>query len=331
MKMNNRTSKKQTLFIGFAALLFAAIFTLAACGSAEGGPAGNSGENNGTSDSGNNDGTGGSGNSDDTDNGGGLTEAQMNEADFGSNGNPTTTTLTDLYTLLSENDGTIPAGNYIVTVSGEIDLDDEGISMDFTPEDGAAVTISLRGANSARIKKSSDGELFVLQVVSGVTVILRDITLEMDDQGGDPSVVDVLGGGTLVLESGAVITGGDTGLNVGSENDTSASVTMNGGKIHSNAMGVTISTNGSFTMTGGEIYGNTSYGGVYVSGGTFSMSGGEIYGNTCTTAGYSGGVTIDVSGTFIKDGGTIYGGEAGEKSNSVTVGAYASHGKAVLA
>jgi hypothetical protein len=323
--MNNRRHGLFNFFsksamTGFAVSLMAAamsimlMVTLAGCGETEDGSSGNDGgESSGDNDY-------------------GLTEAQMNEADFGANGNPTTTNLADLYTLLSANEGRIPAGNYIVSVDGEIDLDDaEDVSMEFTPADGAAVTISLRGANNACIKKSSAGELFVLQIVSGVKVILRDITLEMDDQGGNPPAVDVLGGGTLVLESGAVITGGDTGLLVVSDNATPASVTMNGGKIHGNKMGVAISTNGFFTMTGGEIYGNTSYGGVYVSGGTFRMRGGEIYGNACTTAGYSGGVTIDVSGIFTKTGGTIYGGEAGVKSNSVTDEAYEGHGKAVLA
>jgi len=49
---------------------------------------------------------------------------------------------------------------------------------------------------------------------------------------------------------------------------------------------------------------------------TFKMSGGEISGNTAVNSG--GGVYVFYNGIFTKTGGTIYGYNAGNNSNTVT-------------
>ena len=65
---------------------------------------------------------------------------------------------------------------------------------------------------------------------------------------------------------------------------------------------------------------NNRGGAVVVDNGTFKMYGGEISKNTSTSSG--GGVRV-LSGTFKKTGGTIYGSDGGDNSNTATGGGHA--------
>lgn len=152
-----------------------------------------------------------------------------------------------------------------------------------------------------------------------------DVTLQINNDFGDPKFLDVGNGktlylclnghsltnrgshtisvdGTLVLcdckgsgkishttEEGGGFSGSD-GIYVGS----GAAFTMYGGTISSNNEGVQV-FKGTFTMYGGKISNNDGRG-VLVSGGTFTMYGGEISHNTRTTSSAEGG-----GGVWVKD------------------------------
>jgi len=148
------------------------------------------------------------------------------------------------------------------------------------------------------------------------------------------------GGGVFVHYNGTfIMNGGEIKNNtVSSSYDdggggvyvTYGTFTMNGGEIKnntaSNGGGVSLS-NGTFTMSGGKITSNTSDhygGGVYLYDGTFTMSGGEIKSNTASYNG--GGVYAENNATLVKSiGGTIYGNDAGNLSNT----AYSGNGHAL--
>jgi hypothetical protein len=213
-----------------------------------------------------------------------------------------------------------------------------GNSPAYVTLDGGGKTIPLTAGNTGS----------VITVDNGVTLTLRNITFK-GSAANNVALIRVNGGGKLVLEDGAVITGNITsgsggGVSVGGTlvmnggaisgnsaswgggvyvTSNSATFDMNGGKISGN----TASTNGggvaavgstsTFTMNKGEISGNTanggsSYfggGGVVISFSNFKMTGGVISGNN--TDWYGGGVFLRDSETFIKTGGVIYGYTAG--------------------
>ena len=206
------------------------------------------------------------------------------------------------------------------------------------------ITITLIGIDSNRtVSLSSNGAMFT--VSSGVTLVLdNNITLQGRSSNNNSSVVRVNAGGTLIMNTGSVITGNTNIAYTGGGVYVGGTFTMNGGTISGNTVrtnaspptanggGVYVSgTNATFTMNGGTISGNTassstiSYaygGGVYVNSGTFTMSGGEISGNTATAnPNYSspgGGVYVG-NGTFTKTGGTIYGYNVSDTINSNVV------------
>jgi hypothetical protein len=168
-----------------------------------------------------------------------------------------------------------------------------------------AVTVTVDGGGKT-VTLNNTGSL--LAVGSGVTLVLRNITLEgrgMEaGNENNAALVKVNGGGRLELETGAKIRA----------NKNTSSSPHSGG-------GVSI-TNGTFTMSGGEISGNASSsgGGVYVfSNGTFTMSDGEISDNT-SSPGYGGGVTVASNGIFTMIGGVI----SGNTSSSLGGGIHVS-------
>jgi hypothetical protein len=183
-------------------------------------------------------------------------------------------------------------------------------------------TITLRGIGDPReISFSSQGSLFTVGSASSAPVfILRDIVLK--GNASNNAALLKVDSGSLIMESGAVVTGNTASSYNGSGvYVSSGTFIMNGGEISDNTASTTTSSygggvyvsSGTFTMNGGEISGNTTYsfwsdwnscgGGVYVSSGTFTMSGGEISGNTSGT----GGVCVSYSGIFTMDGGEING------------------------
>jgi hypothetical protein len=125
----------------------------------------------------------------------------------------------------------------------------------------------------------------MFSVGSGVTLALgNNITLQ-GSSSNSSAVVQVNSGGTLIMESGSVITGNTTsvwGSGVRVEND--GAFTMNGGEIKNNTAGIGgggVNNDGTLTMNGGEIKNNTasSDGGGVRNYGTFIKTGGKIAGN----------------------------------------------------
>jgi len=192
---------------------------------------------------------------------------------------------------------------------------------------GKNVTVKIYSEppNQYTLALGSPGSLFT--VGDSTTLILENIIIQ-GQPGNNRALLKVEGGGTLIIEDGAVITGNENsavvyneysseggGVNVG-EN---ATFIMNGGQIcynkrihHQNHIGhgagVLIDRDGYFNMTGGIIHNNeaNSYGGgVAIFYGRFLMNGGEIAGND---AYYGGGVyawSANVAGrltyTFVKE------------------------------
>jgi uncharacterized repeat protein (TIGR02543 family) len=231
-------------------------------------------------------------------------------------------TLADKLSWLSSNAES--ATTYLITLNY-----DEGIgptSLSYTGKNN--ITLRIRNTAMRTITLSSKGILF--SVGSGVTLILdSNITLQ-GRSDNDRSLVYVNSGGALIMNTGTKITGNTNnnynyyggGVYVG------GTFTMNGGEISGNTYsyndrggGGVYVYGGTFTMNDGEISGNNSYngGGVYVYGGTFTMNGGEIPSNTSRY--YGGGVYVlsanYITSTLTKNGGTIYGSNGGNKSNTV--------------
>jgi uncharacterized repeat protein (TIGR02543 family) len=168
-----------------------------------------------------------------------------------------------------------------------------------------------------------------ITIDAGVTLTLKNITFKKVP-------FTVAAGGTLVLDTGAVITGNaGAGVTVSGTSATAkgtlemkagASITLNGGSDASGA-GVRLEeTGGVFTMSGGTISGNIannrgSGGGVALTGtdGTFTMSGGTIYGNTGKW-----GVGVDMydgrNAVFTMNGGKISGNTSNDYGGGVGIG-----------
>jgi len=143
--------------------------------------------------------------------------------------------------------------------------------------------------------------------------------------------------GTFTMNGGTItdctsVAGGGVYL------EGSGTFNLNDGQIIANRMiaglgtqregggGVCVYGDSSFNMTGGTIANNTAMagGGVFTfsTGSKFTMTGGDIKGNT--VVGRGGGLYI-YNGIFEKTGGTIYGSDGEENSNSTTGGADDGH------
>ena len=188
--------------------------------------------------------------------------------------------------------------DYIVEVTANESLSPTTLSYSGRTNIG----ITLKGISAVRtVNLSSDGAMFT--VSNGVTLVLdNNITLQ-GRSDNTTRLVNVFGG-TLVMNTGAKITGntGGSGVSVGGD------------------LGSWQFVSGTFTMNGGEISGNTTTGnggGVYVfgstsAGGTFTMKGGKISDNTSTNStGGGGGVSVEANNsTFTMEGGEISGNTA---------------------
>jgi hypothetical protein len=123
----------------------------------------------------------------------------------------------------------------------------------------------------------------LITVDDGVTLTLRNITLQ-GMSGNKASLIGVYGGGHLILETGAVITG-------------NTNTVGNGGGVYVSG--------GKFTMNGGTISGNKATGGngggVFVRG-PFIKTGGTIYGDIDRTYDLSTGGNTATGG----EGHAIY-------------------------
>jgi hypothetical protein len=181
----------------------------------------------------------------------------------------------------------VSGGNYIITLNADESLAPQSLSYS-----GRNVGITLDGGAAERtVSLSSTGSLFTVE--SGVTLTLGNNVTLQGRSDNTSSLVRVNSYGTLVMRSGAKVSGN--------------TVSSFDGGVYSSADsggGVYVVGFGTFTMSGGEISGNTASsggGGVFVgSSGTFTMSGGEISGNTASSG---GGALVSYSGTFTMSGG----------------------------
>jgi hypothetical protein len=146
--------------------------------------------------------------------------------------------------------------------------------------------VTLNGSGKTLTLTSTTGFIFV--VGQGVTLTLENITLK-GTGANNTELARVQTGGTLILGTGALITGNTQNNNGGGVYVNGGTLIMNGGIIADNA------------VTG------YSGGGVYVDGGTLIMNSGIISHNE---AYYDGGGVNLASGTFTMYGGTISGNEA---------------------
>ena len=207
-------------------------------------------------------------------------------------------------------------GNHTITISRDESL---------TPAQAGLpninnLTITLRGDGTMRtISLAANGSLF--DVNSGVTLVLDNNVTLRGRTGNDNSVVQVQPGGTLVMNTGARITGN---TETGTVNTWGGGVmlwgsfTMNGGEISNNSAnwGGGVQVQGTFNMHGGTISNNTARsggGGVHTWGsdtvqGAFTMHNGTISGNTVTGGNYidGGGVRVSDGGIFTMHNGRIF-------------------------
>jgi hypothetical protein len=179
---------------------------------------------------------------------------------------------------------------------------------------------------------SGDGKTRVLNVAAGSNVTLKGLKLSngknlaatsaglaaraaIAGQGGI-----IFNAGTLVLQAGTEISGGEASLGGGIYN--AGTLTLEGGVIKGNKAvgtatgqgrggGVFNEKGATFTISSGTIQSNSSEinsGGVETAG-TLTMSGGSVENNTTAISG--GGISIVYGGSFTLTGGTI-------KNNSST-------------
>ena len=150
-----------------------------------------------------------------------LTDA-MNLKDFGPGITPTVYNCnsSDLESVL-KSIATTP-GNYVVNVTGNASIGTANINFQ-----GAGIYISLRG-NGGTISGGDNGRMFGMR--SGVRLILRDITLDGGNSGGNSLLY--VSGSELIMEAGAVITGAYRGA-VWLD---SGNFIMNGGEISGNTL-----------------------------------------------------------------------------------------------
>jgi len=152
----------------------------------------------------------------------------------------------------------------------------------------------------------ADGRGRVVSVAAGGTLYLKDITITGGDVAGSQYGGGVDNAGTLILNSGAVVSGNKAYSYGGGIHNTGTLIMNAGSEVSGNEAtqmggGVASRTVGSeFTMNGGAISGNKANynggGGVYNVNGVFTMNGGAISGNS-TVDGYFGGGVYN-NGTF---------------------------------
>jgi hypothetical protein len=174
-----------------------------------------------------------------------------------------------------------------------------------------------------------------LMVGNGVTLTLRNLTLQGISRNSDP-LIRIEAGGKLILGTGAILTENQS-------NGYAGGVWVNGGELVLNdgavikkmeaeyGGGVYIDGNGTFTMSGGTIGGgvsdgNTSFGehsggGVFVHDGLFAMYGGTIRFNQADAGWSAGGVGVWLRrGTFNLYNGTIEGNRTMQPNSGGGVG-----------
>jgi hypothetical protein len=219
------------------------------------------------------------------------------------------------------------------TTSNQVNIDlspsSEPEHIDYSatllPYDTSSVNVVIDGQGRI-LKKTTPGTL--ITVPGSVTLTLKNITLEGFAANSAP-LIEVLPGGSVILESGAVLKD-----NITSSSDAGG-VRISGGTLimhtgseikgitAARAGGVLIRDGGWFLMDAGTIENNTvtdvnSGGAVLVDDGIFDMQGGTIQNNTANAANSGGGVAVIERGRFTQQAGSI--------KNNQTMGARSGGG-----
>jgi hypothetical protein len=201
-------------------------------------------------------------------------------------------------------------------------------------EDGETV---INGSGTIRLQSKG----CLLNIWSGKRHLTLDGVTLLGIADNTHPLVQVGGGGELVMKSGAITGNARIGRSPGGGlvvHDKGTTFTMEGGAISGNSTqdkenasggGVFVGNDATFTMSGGAITDNSATGGTYANGGgvfisdaVFTMSGGTISGNAAASGNGGNGGGVRVSGsisTFTMQGGTIYG-----KADSLPAGTDAS-------
>jgi len=162
---------------------------------------------------------------------------------------------------------------------------------------------------------------------NGNTFTLNNSTISNNiaEYGGGISVAN----GTFIMNSGTISGNKSThtSYNGGGGVYVRGNYTLNAGTISDNTSsfhgGGVYVYNGTFNMKGGTIsnnnaneYAGNNGGGVIISSTSFIMSGGTISGNKAGN--FGGGIYFTGNSTVTKTGGTIYGSDGGDNSNTCT-------------
>lgn len=183
--------------------------------------------------------------------------------------------------------------------------------------------VTLLASKDVLIRRAFAGNRPMVKIIdtASLTLIGKGGSLTLDGRGfagSANSVVSIEGGGTLRIEAGAALTGGNTQYG-GGVFVKSGAVEVAGGRITGNIAqrgGGVYNEAGTVLVTGGEISGNRvtfDGGGILSNKGTVSISGGEIAGNFA--GGMGGGIcnraALELSGGRIggnsgTSGGGVY-------------------------
>jgi hypothetical protein len=189
-----------------------------------------------------------------------------------------------------------------LTVDGTVNASGHGDHGSGWVEGGLCIydgTVVINGSGTLRLQSKG----CVLNIWGDKKQLTLDGVTLVGIADNDNSLVEVGGGGALVMKSGTI-----TG------NTVSTGEWAGGGGVKVNGKGTT------FIMEGGEVSGNSvngdngEGGGVKVEdGGTFTMKGGKISDNSINGSieNYGGGVKVNGKGTiFTMEGGEISGNSA---------------------
>jgi hypothetical protein len=227
------------------------------------------------------------------------------------------------------------AGEYRITVTGNFAVTGGSFSANAGK---TGKTILIEGDSTIRTISNGKDYDYLFDIPGGIELILGN-NITFNGSGQTLPVININAGGTLIMNSGAKITGANSsGVRIEGGN-----FTMNGGEISANSYrpsnyggGGVYVISGSFTMNGGTISGNSHSavtssrgGGVYVRSGSFAMSGGTISDNSANSSSSTfsasaggGGVYVASRGSFSMSGGTISGNSASASASSASDPAY---------
>ncbi|MCD8036792.1 MAG: S-layer homology domain-containing protein [Clostridiales bacterium] len=188
---------------------------------------------------------------------------------------------------------TIQASTLPTAVNGVITLDDD-YELTEAYIVSSDVTIDLNGHT---ITKGSDFSGYLIGVVSGVTLTIKDSTGGGKIDGGSTQYYyGITTNGEVIVESGEVT--GYYGIYV---SGTDAELTVTGGTVSGTNRAIHIAS-GEVTIEGGTVSSEDNYG-IIQSGGTLTVTGGMVSGG-------QRGINVN-DGELTIEGGTITGGNYG--------------------